>query len=95
MIAAAVLAGQLATTYPSGSYIDDIRQTVVIVWKEHVTVEHGGYSPSYNVKYTRLRDGVIQFKYGGKTYRAALLSNGKLDVYSTSTKGTYSGIYAH
>ena len=92
MIAAAVLAGQLAT-YPSGSYIDDVRQTVVIVYKNHVTVEQGGYDEAHTVKATRLKNGVIEFRYGGKTYRATLQSNGKLDVKTTGAKGTFNGVY--
>jgi len=94
MIAAALVAGQLAT-YPSGSYIDDIRQTVIIVYKSHVTYEQGGYGLATTVKYKHLKDGAIEFKADGRTYRATLESNGKLVVKSTGSKGTFTGVYAH
>jgi hypothetical protein len=93
MIAAAVLAGQLAT-YPTGSYIDDVRQTVIIVYKNHLTYERGGYDLSTTVKYKHLKDGAIEFKAGGRTYKATLKSNGKLVVKAIDSKGTFSGTYA-
>ncbi|HEX3828852.1 MAG TPA: hypothetical protein VHV82_16445 [Sporichthyaceae bacterium] len=94
MIAAALVAGQLAT-YPSGSYIDDIKQDVVIVRKDHVTVEHGGYGLAHNVHYIRRGNGVIEFKYGGHTYRAALRTDGKMVVTTLGRKTVYVGVYAH
>jgi hypothetical protein len=94
MIAAALVAGQLATA-PSGSYIDDIRQTVIIVYKNHLTYEQGGYDLSTTVKYKHLKDGTIEFKAGGRTYKATLKSNGKLAVTAIGAKGTFSGVYVH
>ena len=44
--------------------------------------------------YVKFKNGVIEFKYGGKTYRATLGRNGKLTVRTAGGKGYASGTAA-